>query len=234
MLFDLIKNNLFVQDSVATLVSYSSPLVEHSIAKYQAIKKALFLTAVDQTHGSYLEFGVFTGSSFNFAIKMHKKINRMWNMDSEFIGFDSFLGFGNIDKDDEHPWCKTSNFMVNEEKVLKNIKKCGKGERVRIIKGYFEDTIKNITTLDNKINKARVVLIDCDLKEPARLALEFIRPSIQEGTIILFDEYLCFKGNTNKGEYSAFNEFLDSCSEYSFRRAFDYGYGGRAFIAHIT
>ena len=77
-----------------------------------------------------------------------------------------------------------------------------------------------------------MVLIDCDLKESTRLALEFIRPSIQEGTIILFDDYVFFKGNVDKGEYGAFNEFQKKYPKILFRRIFDYGYGSRAFIAY--
>ena len=101
---------------------------------------------------------------------------------------------------------------------------------MRIVKGFFEDTIKNKTTMDFNIEKARVILIDCDLKEPAQYALNFIKPSLQEGTIILFDEYICFKGSKVKGEYSAFNDFKKTNPEISFRKAFDYGYSGRAFI----
>ena len=80
--------------------------------------------------------------------------------------------------------------------------------------------------------KARIVMIDCDLKESARLALEFIKPAIQEGTIILFDDYVFFKGNIEKGEYGAFKDFQKKYPEIVFRRIFDYGYGSRAFIVH--
>ena len=103
---------------------------------------------------------------------------------------------------------------------------------MRIVKGFYQDTLKDKTTLDLKIDKARVVMIDCDLKESARLALEFIKPSIQEGTIILFDDYVYFKGDKNKGEYGAFNDFRKKYPEILFRRIFDYGYGSKAFIAY--
>ena len=132
----------------------------------------------------------------------------------------------------EHHFYKDETFSVNVEKVLKNIKKSAKGQRMRIIKGFFNETIKDKTTQDLNIDKARVVLIDCDLKESTLLALEFIRPSIQEGTIILFDDYIWFKGSKKKGEYSAFNDFKNKYPEILFRKAFDYGYGSKAFIAY--
>ena len=103
---------------------------------------------------------------------------------------------------------------------------------MRIVKGFFEDTIKNKTTRDLNIDKARVVLIDCDLKESTRLALEFIKPSLQEGTIILFDDFIFYKGSKDKGEYGAFSDFRKKYPEILFRKIFDYGYGSRAFIVY--
>ena len=103
---------------------------------------------------------------------------------------------------------------------------------MRMVKGFYKDTLKDKTTIDLKIDKARVVMIDCDLKESARLALEFIKPSIQEGTIILFDDYVYFKGSVIKGECGAFNDFRKKYPEILFRRIFDYGYGSKAFIAY--
>jgi hypothetical protein len=180
-LVNFIKNNLFLQNFAASIVSYIHPFLEVNVAKYMAIKKAMYITATDQTYGSYMEFGVFTGSSFNFAMKINKQIEKIFGKaNCEFIGFDSFQGFGKINEDDRHHFYKDETFSVNVEKVLKNIKKSAKGQQMRIIKGFFHETIKDKTTQDLNIDKARVVLIDCDLKESTRLALEFIRPSIQE------------------------------------------------------
>ena len=234
-LLKIIKNNLFVQNFVASIASIVPPYLEFTAAKYLAIKKAMFITAHDATRGNYLEFGVFTGSSFNFAMKVNKKIEKIFGkMDCEFIGFDSFKGFGEIKKEDENPAFKDHIFSVNEKKVLQNIQKCAKGQKMRIIKGFYKETIENKTTKDLNIDKARVVMIDCDLKESTRLALEFIKPSIQEGTIILFDDFVFFKGSKNKGEYGAFADFRKKYPEILFRQIFDYGYGSRAFIAYKT
>lgn len=230
-----IKNNLFIQNFFCNLLSIVHPFLEFSLSKYSAIKKALYITAHDKTSGSYIEFGVFTGSSFNFAMKINKKIEKIFgNNKCEFIGFDSFRGFGQINQEDSHPFFKNENFLINKKKILQNIKKFSFKQNFRIIEGFFQDTIKNKNPADLNIGKARVIMIDCDLKESAKLALEFIRPSIQNGTIILFDDYVFYKGNPNKGEYSAFEEFKKKYPYIFFRRAFDYGYGSRAFIAHIN
>ena len=61
-LIKLIKNNLFIQNFVANIVSLVSPYLEFSIAKYLAIKKAMYISAHDDTYGNYFEFGIFKGS----------------------------------------------------------------------------------------------------------------------------------------------------------------------------
>ena len=112
-LLKIIKNNLFIQNFAASIIAAIPPYLEFSTSKYFAIKKAMYVTAHDATHGSYLEFGVFTGSSFNFAIKAKKKMDKIFGkMDCEFIGFDSFQGFGEISKNDEHPAFKNKVFSV--------------------------------------------------------------------------------------------------------------------------
>ena len=94
-LLKIIKKFLFIQNFFAWLVSKFPAYLEFSLGKYLGIKKAMYITAHDKTYGSYLEFGVFTGSSFNFAMKVNKNLDKLLgNSNCDFIGFDSFQGFG--------------------------------------------------------------------------------------------------------------------------------------------
>lgn len=233
-LLNFIKNNLFIQNFAATIISNISPYFENTVAKYLAIKKALYITAHEKINGNYLEFGVFTGSSFNYAVKVNKKIEKLFGKTNcEFIGFDSFKGFGEVNEEDIHPGFTDNIFSVNERKVINNINKIGRGEKIKLVKGFYQETIKNKTPTDLEIfNKTRVVMIDCDLKESTKLALEFIKPSLQEGTIVIFDDFLDYKGSIEKGEFGAFEDFKRENTQILFRRAFDYGYRGRAFIVY--
>ncbi len=230
-LLKLLKKFLFIQNLVASFFSIISPYLEFTVGKYQAIKKAMFITAHDETRGSYIEFGVFTGSSFNFAMKINKKIEKIFEKsDCDFFGFDSFEGFGKINEIDKHPRFKDNIFSVNEKKILKNIEKSSGGQKYKIVKGFYEETIKNKSPKDYGIKKARVVMVDCDLKEATELALNFLKNVLQKGTIIMFDDYIFYKGDVNKGEYGAFKKFQEENSNFKFREAFEYGYGSRAFI----
>ena len=231
-LLNFLKNNLFIQNFFASIVSISHPFLENVLSKFSAIKKAMFMIYHDETSGCYLEFGVFTGNSYNFAMKINKKMEELFKkkLIIEFIGFDSFDGFGEISKNDENPSFKNEFFKVNEKKVLKNIKSNSKGQKYRLIKGFYKDTLKDKTTNELSIDKSSIIMIDCDLKESTKFALEFSKPSFQRGTIIIFDDFHYYKGDETKGEYGAFEEFKKQNSHISFRRIFDYGYSGRAFI----
>ena len=130
-LLSFIKNNLFIQNFFSSLVVLIHPFLENTLSKYTAIKKAMFMNYHDNTFGDYLEFGVFTGSSFNFAMKIDKKMIRIFKrkIDTQFVGFDSFDGFGEIKSNDEHPSFKSATFKVDKKKVIKNIEKNAKGQK---------------------------------------------------------------------------------------------------------
>tara|TARA_Y100000591_G_scaffold126330_1_gene108219 strand:- start:13 stop:720 length:708 start_codon:yes stop_codon:yes gene_type:complete len=229
-LLKLLKKFLFIQNFATSFVANIPPYLEFTLSKYSAIKKSMYITAHDKTNGSYIEFGVFTGSSFNFAMKVNKKLNKLLGTNEcNFVGFDSFQGFGDVSKSDKHPRFNDEVFSVDEKKILKNIKKNSENQKYRIVKGFFDETLKK-KPHDYEIEKARVVMIDCDLKDSALLALNFVKNTLQIGTIIIFDDFIFYKGDESKGEYAAFEEFKKENPNIKFRHAFDYGYGSKAFI----
>ena len=65
ILLQIIKNNLFIQNLVSRLVLLIPLYLELGITKYQAVKKAMVVTAVDKTYGDYLEFGVMSAAVFS-------------------------------------------------------------------------------------------------------------------------------------------------------------------------
>ena len=197
-LIKIIKKFLFIQNITASIIAKIPPYLEFTVGKYLAIKKALYITAHDKTLGSYIEFGIFTGSSFNFAMKANKSLDGLFEKsDCDFIGFDSFEGFGKIQESDNHPRFKDDTFAVDEKKILSNIKRNSKNQKFQIIKGFYKDTLLK-KPKDYGIKKARVIMMDCDLKEPTIFALNFVKDVLQKGTIILFDDYIFYKGDEKK------------------------------------
>ncbi|MEK6706813.1 MAG: TylF/MycF/NovP-related O-methyltransferase [Candidatus Poribacteria bacterium] len=230
MLIEILKRNFLFQNLAAWLVSKIPCVVSHNFQKYGALKKAFYLTALERLDGDYLEFGVFTGSSFVFSMKIHRQLRYLGDIKTRFFGFDSFTGFGKVSDEDKHPFYLDSIFTVNAEKVIRNIKKQGRRCETTIVKGYFEESLKEKVIADFGIQKSRIVFIDCDLKEPSRLVLEFVRPSLQQGMILVMDDFFSYRGSETKGVAGAFYEFCEKYPNLKWRKLLDYGYGGAAYI----
>lgn len=234
MIIQLAKRFPILQNLAAWIISRIPPVVEHNLQKYSALKKAFYLTGLEQLDGDYLEFGVFTGSSFVFATKIHQRLKYLGPVKTRFFGFDSFSGFGKVSEEDRHPFYLDSIFSVDAESVIRNIKRQSKGVEVEITKGYFDDTLKGKASRDFGVEKSRIVFIDCDLKEPSKVVLEFVRPTLQQGTILMMDDFYSYRGDPTKGVAGAYYEFCERYPQYQWRKLFDYGFVGVAYIIADT
>ena len=54
-----------------------------------------------------------------------------------------------------------------------------------------------------------LVHFDCDLYESTRDALALAAPALQDGAMLMFDDWFHYRGNPRKGQARAFAEFLD-------------------------
>jgi hypothetical protein len=79
-------------------------------------------------------------------------------------------------------------------------------EHVTLHRGWFEDTLPAFVV--SKQEKLRFVHVDCDLYSSTHTVLEGLRPLLQVGTVLLFDEYLGFEGY-EKHEFRAWHEFTE-------------------------
>lgn len=56
--------------------------------------------------------------------------------------------------------------------------------------------------------------VDCDLYESTKDLLACVAPALQDGTLILFDDWFHYKGHPRMGEARAFHEFLETHPEW--------------------
>ena len=77
--------------------------------------------------------------------------------------------------------------------------------------------------------KARIVFIDSDTYNSAKAALNFLKQSIQEGTIIILDDFFSYRGSLTKGVAGATYEFMKKMN-VQFRELASYGMGGKVVI----
>ncbi|MCK9351768.1 MAG: TylF/MycF family methyltransferase [Candidatus Pacebacteria bacterium] len=227
MLYKIAKNSAFLQNLAVNIATSIHPSIVHNFGKIEMIKKAIWNCELEEVSGGYFEFGIYEGTSLYAAVKAHKKINS--KISRNFYGFDSFDdGFKYFDKRDIHPFFKEGDFISSYEKVKKRFSKF---PNVKLIKGYFEETVANGKGADiHGKDKCAILFIDCDLMNPATVALEYAKPLLQAGTIIIIDDYYAYKGDENLGTYGAFHKFLHNHPNIKAREFSDYGYGGKSFI----
>lgn len=100
---------------------------------------------------------------------------------------------------------------------------------MRLVRGFYKDSLTKALQNDLKVYPIRVVLIDADLYESTVPVLSFIEPMLQVGTLMLFDDWNCFNADNAKGERRAFQEFLSSHPDIQVAEEFSFGWHGQAF-----
>lgn len=152
--------------------------------------------------GSYLEFGVFDGRSFTLAY------HALESVCDKFYAFDSYQGIVGT-ADGEESLYPEGSYCANIETFKHNANLAGlDASRVHPIKGAFQETLHN-SPENYGIKSVSVCHIDSDIYEAAYLALNFIEPVLQNGALILFDEYNAFAADPKKGERRAVAQWLE-------------------------
>lgn len=225
--FDFLKNSLTLQDFVVSFVTSIHPLIMHNLGKIEMLKKAFWHCELENIEGSYFEFGVFQGTSILAAARTFRNLKSP--LKRRFYGFDAFdVGFKYFDERDKHPFFKEGELSAPYERVSRRLRKY---KEIELIRGYFEHsfTEKRAVALCHQ-EKCAIAFIDCDLMNPALLALEFVKPMLQAGSVIVLDDYWAYKGDSSLGVAGALNSFLRNNPGIHMREFYRYGYGGISFI----
>jgi len=185
-----------------------------------------------QMVGDYLEFGVFKGDTFIIAYRFAQKF-KIKSMN--FYAFDSFQGLPEIKGIDSNGFAhfNEGEFACSINEFKKNISEKGVDlNKVKIIQGWYNEVLNNKTKKELPIKKAAVIMIDCDLYESTISVLNFIADYLQDGTIIMLDDWFCFRGNPNKGEQRAFREWLENNPSITATEFHKYCTESISFIIH--
>lgn len=228
--FGLLAKLNFLQDWISTVIAGINPAVIHNLEKYYTLKKVHYLSAIEDIEGDYLEFGVFTGSSFCHSIRCCQKTQKLNPnvLRTKFYGFDSFSGFGEIADDDVHPFYTDENFSTSLTAVEKRVSKAAKNVDYRLIPGFFSETLSGGPDSFG-IKKAKIIFIDSDTYSSASEAFIFCSSIIQEGVFIILDDFYSYRGSNSRGVAKAFHEFAEN-NKLEVRRVFTYGMGGAVFV----
>ena len=228
--FGILSKLEFLQDWASALIAGINPAIVHNLEKYHVLRKVHYLSTIEDVEGDYLEFGVFTGSSFCHSIRCCKKLAKLnpKTINTKFYGFDSFSGFGTLLEDDKHPFYTDENFSTSLPAVNRRANRVAGGIKFQLVPGFFSESLKK-GAKQFGIEKSRIIFIDSDTYSSANEALTFCIPTLQEGTFIILDDYYSYRGSDKKGVKRAFIEFI-SQSNIKVRHVFTYGLGGSVYV----
>jgi hypothetical protein len=162
-----------------------------------AIYRAIQNNAGD-SRNLFLEFGVYTGGSINLFSKQLKNINET------IYGFDTFEGL-------TEDWLTHVFFPKGSLSLNNKLPKVAKN--AILIKGKIQDTLDNFLK-DNLKKKILFAHMDMDTYASTKFALTKIKPFLEKGSVILFDEFYGYP-NWQQEEYKAFTEVFKE-NEYKF------------------
>jgi O-methyltransferase len=222
----------------------------HPFHQESVVWKAAQLCFSELVPGDYLEFGVFRGDSFIRAFHTIRHVYRWYTANTRhspeqrrkaqgireamrFFAFDSFRGLPAPKGLDRRSSDFTEGqFACSSDAFLDRLKRSGIDlDKVVAVPGWFNDTCTKGTITKYNMTAASIVHIDCDLYESAKTVLKFVEPLLVDGTVLIFDDWYCFRGNPEFGEQRAFREWVCSVSGWVFTEYQKEGAWSNSFIA---
>jgi len=202
-------------------------LANDPVAGNNCLRVAVRFVCWNQVPGDYLEFGCGFGRSFIEAYRLFQatrasvgsELNAADRTTFErtrprFFAFDSYQGLPEVTGVDQHPYLplhwKKAEYAFSVEAFKGALREAEVAEAdVRIVDGWYGSTLTGATKTRHELSKAALVHVDCDYYESAVLVLDFVTDLVQDGTVIVFDDYNFFRGSPRLGERRAFGEWLE-------------------------
>ena len=171
--------------------------------------------------GAIVEMGVWRGGCGAFMAWCAKK----YTTQRTVWLFDSFEGLSPFSDEDSEKAAKKQRkggkvFAAPQKDAEEIVLKLNVRERVKIVKGWFKDTVPETK---QHIGKIALLRLDADIYEPTKYCLNELYDLVSPGGIIIIDDYGAWKG-CNRAVYEFFAERgLD-------RPIYHYPYRGRAYF----
>lgn len=154
--------------------------------------------------GDCLEFGVYQGNSL---LCLHQALEELDLDHVRIFGFDSFQGLPDA-PEMEADW-SPGQFRSDLEFTRERLESGGVDwNRTTLIEGFYEDSLTDEVRREHEIEKASLIMVDCDLYTSTREALAFCAPLIHDRAVIFFDDW--HSTDESQGEQRAFRELLEA------------------------
>lgn len=177
------------------LRNFAKYVPRQSLSNFLA--KSEIFRKIKKIHGNIIECGVHLGGGLLTWGNL-SAIYEPYNHNRKIVGFDTFVGFQEINKKDR-------NLEISKKKLKIGILKSSLSEvensielfdlnrpighisRVNIVPGNAKDTIPRYLKQNQHLVVAMLYL-DFDLYKPTKIALKTFLPRMPKGSILAFDE----------------------------------------------
>jgi hypothetical protein len=190
--------------------------------KHGCVRTGASFVTWNQVEGDYLEFGVFQGESLTEAYHEFDRQRRQlaaWAFDSteyrrwqasppRFFAFDSFQGLPAGPAERQVDFAAGA-YRCSEPEFKANLTRHGVDlRRVITVPGFYDQSLTQEVKRSLTLEKAALVMVDCDLYESTVPVLDFLTDLVGQGTILIFHDWFRFKGRPDCGEQRACREWL--------------------------
>lgn len=183
------------------------------------------LTYIDSTNQKWLsrgsDKGLSVGHYFEFGVWNGVSLKRFWECTKwmfgsrqdnnwQIYGFDSFEGLPEAKgTPDLHEFVGKGSFKSTGITDISNLlKKSGcENTRLKLVSGYFDESLTEDLKNDLGFPKASIVNIDVDYYSSTIDVLNWIEDLLYDGSLIYFDDINFYNRNPSKGQVKAINEF---------------------------
>ena len=212
------------------LAAMEERLLSYYKNRWDAVDKLADYLVGTQIPGDYLEFGVFMGKTFSYTYRIMARLFP----DMKFIALDSFEGLPEPKGIDRHDGYSSGfyagQFACDIRQFEANLIEAGVDvARVSMIKGWFDETLKPGHPESSPIEKVAAAWIDCDLYESTIPVLDFLSGRLSVGSVLLFDDWRCYRNLADFGQQRACREWLERNPNIRLNEFIDFGFHGQAF-----
>jgi O-methyltransferase len=195
------------------------------------LEQAIELACFRKLNGDYAEFGVFTGRSIILAHYYFRERNG----NPRLFAFDSFEGLPKLEAADivRYRDYAEGTMCCSVEEFLDNCKQYNVPlDRVVPVKGWFNKVCNQETATRVGLDKIAVSLLDCDIQSSTLDALRFTGNHIEDGGVIIFDDWNDYRGHPQLGQRGAFAQWTSERPDLIITPVHEAPQGKASFSVH--
>jgi O-methyltransferase len=218
-----------IEELEARLARLEDRKLSYYVNRWDMIDKLADFLVGAELPGDYCEFGVLEGKTFTYMTRYASLFPAM-----RFVAFDSFEGLpqlGEIDRaGDYSSGFFAGQFVCDVDRFTRNVEASGAPmDRVVVVPGWFDQTLRPDRAAAHDVVRIAAAWIDCDLYASTVPVLDFLSTRLSVGSVLLFDDWRCFRNMPDRGQQLACREWLERNPHVRLNEFLDFGFHGMSF-----